>query len=188
MKETILYWRISGDFGFLLALVWWFQANNKFFSYFFGLHSTNQFLICFLAHGFRIQQNENWPNVLGKISVWWKDRGITKTALVSGSFGLHSTVLKPTLDVLLGTSQSQFLSQSYPFWLRWIPLRLEAFFKLLQLRSAKSVSISFRLEIISEVNYWGICNNPIIILAMLSWGMLEVLHLIKDPEKKRTRC
>ena len=62
-----------------------------------------------------------------------------------------------------------------------MPLRLEAFFKLLQLRSGKSVSISFRLEIISEVNYWGICNNPIIVMAML-----EVLPLIKDPEKKCT--
>ena len=67
-----------------------------------------------------------------------------------------------------------------------MPLRLEAFFKLLQLRSAKSVSFRFLLEIISEVNYWGICNNPIIILAMLCWGMLEVMHLIKNPERKNT--
>ena len=65
-------------------------------------------------------------------------------------------------------------------------MRLEAFFKLLQLKSGKSVSISFRIKIISEVNYWGICNNPIIVMAMLSWGMLEVLPLIKDPEKKCT--
>ena len=69
-----------------------------------------------------------------------------------------------------------------------MPLRLEAFFKLLQLKSGKSVSISFRIEIVSEVNYWGICNNPIIVMAMLSWGMLGVLPLIKDPEKKGTRC
>ena len=66
-----------------------------------------------------------------------------------------------------------------------MPLRLEAFFKLLQLKSGKSVSISFRIKIISEVNYWGICNNPIIVMAKLSWGMLEVLSLIKDPEKEK---
>ena len=63
-----------------------------------------------------------------------------------------------------------------------MPLRLEAFFKLLQLKSGKSVSISFRIEIVSEVNYWGICNNPIIVMAMLE----ALLPLIKDPEKKGT--
>ena len=63
-----------------------------------------------------------------------------------------------------------------------MPLRLEAFFKLLQLKNGKSVPISFRIEIVSEVNYWGICNNPIIVMAMLE----TLLPLIKDPEKKGT--
>ena len=62
-----------------------------------------------------------------------------------------------------------------------MPLRLEAFFKLLQLRITNSVSAFCEVNDLKIFFHCGICNNPVIILAML-----EVLPLIKDPEKKCT--